>query len=130
MEYSFSFNLPNASDLAELFTAVGWGEGGIENVARSLRAYPCIVHARHQQGQLVGYISAFSDGVFSTMLGELVVHPEHRHQGIASRLLKAVETRYPGVPIYVKALGEAKNFFTSQGYRVPGKEMTVLYKKP
>ena len=86
--------------------------------------------ARDEHRQLVGYVSAFSDGALSTMLGELGVHPNHRRRGVASMLLRAVEEQYRGIPIYAKALGDAKHFFLARGYKVPSVEMTVLFKRP
>jgi len=118
-------------ELAALFEAVGWGnDHDAETLQRAMRAWPLLVHARDTQGRLVGYLSAFSDGAFNTLLGELVVHPDARSQGIGRAMLAVVEREYAGVPIYVKALGEAKTFFQACGYRVPGREMTVLFKVP
>ncbi|MDM0021626.1 GNAT family N-acetyltransferase [Variovorax saccharolyticus] len=118
-------------EFAELMESVGWGGGyDEESFERSYRAYPLVVHARADDGVLLGYVSAFSDGVFSTMLGELVVRPTAQGSGIGRALLKAVEAEFPGVPVYVKAMGEAKRFFEACGYRRPTTEMTVMFKKP
>jgi len=128
--YTFEVGTVAPDELSELFRTVGWGSDPVHVLAKSLRAYPCIVCARDAYGQLIGYVSAFSDGALSTMLGELVVHPNHRRRGVATTLLRAVEEQYPGVPIYVKALGDAKHFFLACGYQVPRAEMTVLFKRP
>lgn len=117
-----------AAEYAALMEAVGWGSGySDEIVQRSLNAYPFVAHARSPSGKLVGYVSAFSDRAFSTMLGELVVHPEAQRKGIGRSLLSAVESAFPGVPVYVKPLGQAKHFFLACGYRVPSVEMQVLF---
>lgn len=118
-------------ELAALFEAVGWGkEHDAAPLQRAMRAWPLLVHARDAQGRLIGYLSAFSDGAFNTLLGELVVHPDARGAGVGRAMLAVVEREYAGVPIYVKALGEAKAFFQACGYRVPSREMTVLFKVP
>jgi hypothetical protein len=93
-----------------------------------MAAYPFIAHARSVDGRLLGYVSAFRDQAFSTMLGELVVHPDVQGKGIGRALLLAVEQAFPGIPIYVKPLGQAKEFFLACGYRSPASEMTVLFK--
>lgn len=117
-------------EFAALMSSVGWGNGCDEaSFLRSSRAYPLIVNARADNGALLGYVSAFSDGAFTTMLGELVVRPDAQGAGIGRALMSAVEAAFPGVPVYVKALGEARRFFEACGYRRPGVEMTVLFKK-
>lgn len=111
--------------------SVGWGGGYDEaSFQRSYHAYPLAVHARADDGMLLGYVSAFSDGAFSTMLGELVVRPTVQGAGIGRALMRVVEAEFPGVPVYVKAMGEAKRFFEACGYRRPTNEMTVMFKKP
>lgn len=118
-------------EFADLMESVGWGKGyDAASFRRSYDAYPLVVHARADDGLLLGYVSAFSDGAFSTMLGELVVRPTVQGSGIGRALLRVVETHFPGVPVYVKALGEAKKFFEACGYRRPNSEMTVMFKNP
>ncbi|MDO5087135.1 MAG: GNAT family N-acetyltransferase [Comamonadaceae bacterium] len=118
-------------ELAALLTAVGWGEHGPAEMARAIRAWPATVHARvPETGALVGYLSAFSDSVSSTWLGELVVHPDFQRQGIATRMLRCLESHWPGLPVTVSALGNARHFFIANGYQTPRAEMTVLFKKP
>lgn len=117
-------------ELRALFVEVGWGEHAAEQLKSSIDAYPFVAHARTEAGGLVGYVSAFSDGVFSTMLGELIVHPEHQRQGIAAELLARVEARFQNAPVYIKALGEARHFFVARGYKAPRTELSVLFRKP
>ncbi|MNY01899.1 putative acetyltransferase [compost metagenome] len=118
-------------EFAELMESVGWGDGYDEaSFQRSYSAYPLVVHARADEGPLLGYVSAFSDGAFSTMLGELVVRRTAQGRGIGRALMRVVEAEFPGIPVYVKAVGEAKRFFEACGYRRPTSEMTVMFKKP
>jgi GNAT superfamily N-acetyltransferase len=122
----------SAVEFSLLMESVGWGcDYPEEIVRRSMTAYPFIAHARSPSGTLLGYISAFSDRAFSTMLGELVVHPKAQGKGIGRALLTAVEKEFSGVPVYVKPLGAAaKQFFVACGYRVPSVEIQVLFKGP
>ena len=118
----------STTEYASLMVSVGWGSNYSEElILRSITAYPFIAHARSQSGELLGYVSAFSDRAFSTMLGELVVHPKAQSQGIGRALLTAVEQEFFGIPIYVKPLSTAKQFFLACGYRLPSVEIQVLF---
>jgi GNAT superfamily N-acetyltransferase len=131
MTYSiFTDKNISALEYSSLMESIGWGSNYSEElVQRSLTAYPFVAHARSESGVLWGYVSAFSDRAFSTMLGELVVHPLAQRKGIGHALLSAVENEFAGVPVYVKPLGEAKHFFVACGYRAPSIEMQVWFKR-
>jgi GNAT superfamily N-acetyltransferase len=117
-------------EFSDLMQSVGWSGYDEQSFLRASSAYPLVVHARNTEGQLIGYLTAFSDGAFSTILGELVVHPDAQRASVGKALLSVVETTFPDVPIYVKALGDSKHFYEACGYRLPRKEMTVLFKRP
>lgn len=120
------------TELIDLVVSVGWGaenDYDASDFQRSLAAYPFIVYARNLRGRLVGYLSAFSDGAFSTFIGELFVHPGVQGTGIGTELLRRVAQRYPGVPIYAAPFDEARDFFLKRGYRIPKRPMTILSKR-
>jgi GNAT superfamily N-acetyltransferase len=130
MAFIVHIQRPEASELASLFDRIGWGSNPVEVIAQSMAAYPCTICARTAEGTLVGYLSAFSDEVISTLLGELVVHPAYRRRGVASAMLAVLEQRYPDAPIYIKALGESKLFYAARGFKQPKAELTVMFKHP
>lgn len=120
-----------SGEYASLMAAAGWGDAddfSASAIQRSLAAYPFVAHARDAEGRLVGYISAFSDGAFSTFIGELVVHPAVQRQGVGSNLLATMEDYAQGVPVYVKPFVDSEGFFIKQGYRRAPIPMSVLFK--
>ncbi|MCF6323225.1 MAG: GNAT family N-acetyltransferase [Gammaproteobacteria bacterium] len=94
----------------------------------SIDAYPFTAQARNATDELIGYVSAFSDGVFITMIGDLLVHADYQRRGIGTALLKSVERRYPGIPIQVHSLSDCLSFFTRQGYMPPEQPIRVVLK--
>ncbi len=121
------------AEFADLMVSVGWGESGsydAEMVVSSLAAYPFVAHARDATGRLVGYVSAFSDGAFSTFIGELAVRPDFQRVGLGTALLNQVEIRYAGMPIYAHAFLDVQDFFRQRGYRPGERPMTTLFKIP
>ena len=122
-----------ASEFANLMASVGWGaEADYDKllVERSLRAYPFIAYARDEGGRLVGYVSAFSEGAFSTFIGELVVRPEAQRLGLGTELLKRVESRFPGIPLYAHPFADTEEFFIFRGYQSPERPIQTLFKIP
>ena len=120
------------SEFALLMESVGWGVAvDYDNVSvlQSFAHYPFVAHARAEDGSLVGYVSAFSDEMASTFIGELVVHPSFQRQGVGTRLLQAVESRYAGVPIYAQPFLDQQAFFLNNGYSLPRRPMSVVSKR-
>lgn len=132
-KYSFFENERiDAVELIDLMVAVGWGsklDYEPADVQRSSAAYPFTCHARALKGGLVGYVSAFSDGLFSTFIGEILVHPVAQNTGIGAELLMRVERRFAGVPIYATPFEDTREFFLKKGYRIPRRPMSVVVKR-
>ena len=118
-------------ELANLMASVGWGNESAyadQAIARSLSTYPFIAYCRDSAGLLIGYLSAFSDGAFSTFVGELAVRPEFQRNGIGTELLRLVVERYSGIPVYATPFEDAQQFFLERGFRVPRRAMSVVAK--
>ncbi|WP_419187090.1 GNAT family N-acetyltransferase [Allomeiothermus silvanus] len=65
-----------------------------------------IVQSR-ANGRLVGILRAFSDGVSTTHLSEILVHPAFRGQGIGTALMQAFLAGQP--PTSLVRLAEARS---------------------
>lgn len=118
-------------EYAELMAAVHQGEPSdypTVTITAALESYHFIAHVRDEAGLLVGYLCAFSDGVFATFVGELVVHPCARRKGVGAALLEAVESAWPGVPVFAIGFRDARGFFIRHGYSEPPRPLDVLTK--
>ncbi|MCF6337982.1 MAG: GNAT family N-acetyltransferase [Gammaproteobacteria bacterium] len=119
-----------AKELTALRNSVNWfRHSSCADIERSIEAYPFTAQARNSAGKLIGYLSAFSDDVFTTMIGELLVHPDYQRRGIGTALLKKAELRYPGIPVQAHSPSGCLSFFTRQGYTSPEQTMRVVLKK-
>ena len=97
-------------------------------VSESLSAYPFIAYARNNTGELIGYVSAFSDHAFSTFIGELAVHPSFQRRGVGHKLISAVEKYSGKAPIYVNPFKDTEQFFLKQGFKRASRSTTALFK--
>ena len=115
--------------LANLFTSVGWGDDADyqpDIISRSIAAYPLVAYCRDSNGLLVAYFSAFTDGAFSTFIGEIVVRPQFQRKGIGSAMLALIVEKCRGVPIYGTLFEENQSFFLKRGFCVPKRAMSVV----
>ncbi len=128
----FEFNMDKSiepSELANLMASVGWGneqDYQPEEILRSMAAYPLVAHCRDENGLLIGYVSAFTDGAFSTFIGELIVRPQFQRRGIGSVLLELIAEKCRGIPIYGTPFEDTRDFFLERGFRVPKRAMSVV----
>lgn len=122
--------LGSIDELFELYVAAGWDAGTPARLERSVASYTAVVTARSAEGALVGYASVFSDGAYTTFIGEILVHPDHRRQGIARAMVEHVAEAFPSIPIVVHTLPEARSFFAAIGFRSSSTEMTALFRSP
>ncbi len=119
------------NEYAHLMQSVGFGEEFAYSpcvVAQSISSYPFVAHARTKDDELIGYVSAFSDQAFSTLIGELAVHPSYQRQGIGRRLVTAVENYAGKVPVYVNPFKDTEEFFINQGFKQATRPIVALFK--
>ncbi len=89
-------------ELADLMKSTGQSRFYSENdIEKAIEAYPLTIQARNKAGRLIAYLSAFSDGVFSTVISKLLVHPDYQRLGTGATLLKQVERR----KLFLKPIG-------------------------
>lgn len=87
-----------------------------ERLELAIENSPYVVHARGSDGELVAYLSAFSDSACAVFVAQFVVHPDWRLRGLGTHLMHKLEAHYPGVPVQVEADSAALPFFEKLGY--------------
>lgn len=87
--------------LKALLSLIGWHqrqiEGQIEAIEKFLKETNCVVLFALEKQHIIGYISAqFYAWNNLGQIHGLVVHPDHRNKGIATKLVKEVEVFMKG----------------------------------
>lgn len=119
------------TEYAELMAAVHGCDPAAypeSSVTTALSAYHFVGHIRDAAGMLVGHACAYSDGVFATLVGEIVVHPRAQGGRLGAALLDAVEATWPGVPVFALGFADSLGFYAACGYTRPPRPVEVLTK--
>lgn len=106
-------------ELIALYDSSGWGKASDytpEWVSRSIENTTVIVQSR-ANGRLVEILRAFSDGVSTNHLSEILVHPAFRGQGIGTALMQAFLAGQPPTSLWVVGFEENIGFFERFGLK-------------
>jgi len=97
----------------------------LESLREDFRTHTVL--AAWQARWLVGSVRGRRDGTVAR-ISRLFVHPDHRHRGLGTRLLAAIEAAFPGVETYELFTGERSErnwrLYQQLGY-VPFRRETV-----
>lgn len=81
------------------------------------KSYAVIIAWESEKKEVVGFITAISDGVFSAFIPLLEVRPEYQGKGIGRELVKRMEERLTGIySIDLVCDPELIPFYLRQGY--------------
>lgn len=110
-----------ALELQQLYIAAGFdwaaGEEMLDGLERSITGSTFVAHARNAEGKLIGFLSALSNGVYTTFIDLVVVDAAVQRRGIGSALVRATEVHFSGVPIYAMPFTDMHELFLGLGYR-------------
>lgn len=95
-------------------------------------------HAKHyfiiDEDKIVSYLRFIPPGILDDFhhIGRVATHQTHRHQGLATQLIKQVIEDYPDVTIIVSAQSYLKGYYEELGFKMiagPYLEAGILHYK-
>lgn len=107
-------------EVISLYDSVGWGSASDyeeEDIAIALKNTTLVLSARTEDGRLMGLTKCLSDGVFHTVVAEIIVHPDVQRFGIGRKMMELVQRHYGHTGIYADSLAQNEEFFVKCGLR-------------
>jgi GNAT superfamily N-acetyltransferase len=77
---------------------------------------------------VVGFVRGITDGEITTYIGELLVQPDYRGQGIGRMLLDVCHALFPHARLDLISTEEALPFYRGSGFRKVGDGMRKSYR--
>lgn len=121
--------------LARLFGKSAWGreedylnEGCQEWLTASDNIIIAVALDK-ERTRLLGFIRAFTDHATVTWISELLVDPDHRNQGIGSRLMNEVIERTCPTALYTQIFTGTEKFF-EKFKLTPKPKLVAVSRKP
>ena len=118
----------SGAELNELFSTNGWQVGDSNVLGYSVKNSWHWITARNESGNLVGFVQAISEGIRHVYILKLIVHPDFRHQGIATSIMNnLMEIIHDNkmLPTLVATPGNVK-FYEQFGFRTELKGLTAM----
>lgn len=116
--------------LAALFQSAGWGErgGSVSALAQVIAGSRWVVTA-WDEGVLVGFVRAISDGVTTAYVTDVVVAITHRKRGIATGLVQQLLDGRDAIQFVLRAEPELHPFYQRLGFGDPDRMLRRPRKK-
>ncbi len=118
MEYGLN-DLVTVQEIADLRQAVGWNR--MEEEYRNPKLKNFFEIACRQEGKLIGYLCAVSNGVTDAYIQDVMVHPGMQGQGIGSELMRRAIEELRARNIYMISViygeEELRSFYEKFGFR-------------
>lgn len=114
-------DLPSGQ-LHKLFAAAGWSDGSEPPEIIEKYNIPFInstlVISAWENERLVGAVRVLSDGMFRSIIYDLVVLPEYQNRSIGKELLKRCIEHFPNSEWLVQTTDEAAGFYEKNGFKI------------
>jgi GNAT superfamily N-acetyltransferase len=120
MSYELREALPTAERFQELRAAGGMSSRSREGAERGLpNSVYGVTVVEQETGETVGMARIVGDGGSVYHVCDMVVHPEHQHQGLGSRMMDAVMAyvdEHAPPNAYVNLMADVDGFYEQWGF--------------
>jgi GNAT superfamily N-acetyltransferase len=120
MSYELREALPTAERFQELRAAGGMSARSREGAERGLpNSVYGVTVVEQETGETVGMARIVGDGGSVYHVCDMVVHPEHQHQGLGSRMMDAVMAyvdEHAPPNAYVNLMADVDGFYEQWGF--------------
>lgn len=90
MDLQYTTDVPTMDDFFNLYETTGWNENSgftKEELHKAIHNSWYLISV-YDDESLVGFGRIISDGVYQTLIGDLIVHPDYQNKGIGKEVLK------------------------------------------
>lgn len=115
------YSLDKAIDIGEwlrLYRACAWNQMWTSHNAQVMLAHAYLIVTAWRDGELVGTLTLLSDGVNYATIDDVVVHPEHRGQGIGRQLVRLAVEQAGHLEPHLEAVPGSTAFYERSGFVV------------
>ena len=115
------YSVYRQDEILSLYESVGWRNytAHPEMLETAYRKSLCAL-AAYEGNALIGILRAVGDGASILYIQDIIVHPDHQHQGVGTALVQEVLRRYPNVYQTVLMTDDTEKtvqFYQSLGFR-------------
>ena len=116
------------NELNELLATNNWRTDPVERLEKAVNCSWGWITARDEEGRMIGFVHALSDGIRHAYITRMIVHPEYRNKGIGTRIMNELmnmlreENLYPTL---VATPGKAE-FYRRFGFETESAGLTAM----
>lgn len=111
-----------SKQLQKLFISAGWSDGSETPVMLESYNKPFInstlVISAWENENLIGTVRVLSDGMFRSIIYDLVILPEYQNKGIGKELIKRCIEHFPNSEWLVQTTKSISGYYEKNGFKI------------